>query len=348
MASDAGLGGISLGVPWCVELTRYDLPHEEMAKRSRKRTVMAATPLLLAVVLGACGPSSRAPVEPATLPSTPPPPRSASQSRAKSPPPASDPLVACTSGDAHFADERRAAKSLTEEQQRAITDAFDFMRVHRDAPEREVRAQLAEKAFLRARTLFEANHFGEAAVAFRAIAVDHADIDTGLHASQLFLESLNVLGSNAEPARTTCYDVMARDVPVLIGLYCDDRSRPVGSERSSTCALLRKIQRDLDRLEAQKLVQRADKVLGGDTALYEQGGDAYLLLAQHCITDARAAHVAPTADRCDELAYNAGRAFMAAKKPDRARDAARFMVEPTNGLAGSPLTAKLVKLVREL
>ena len=43
---------------------------------------------------------------------------------------------------------------------------------------------------------FQANHFAEASVTFRDIALHHADTPVGIYASQLYLESINVLGGN--------------------------------------------------------------------------------------------------------------------------------------------------------
>lgn len=59
----------------------------------------------------------------------------------------------------------------------------------------------------------------EAALAFKDVALNHADKDVGIYASQLYLESLNVMGSGIEPTRPSCFDDIA-DVPKFIELYC--------------------------------------------------------------------------------------------------------------------------------
>src|SRR6185369_3349269 len=63
----------------------------------------------------------------------------------------------------------------------------------------------------------------EAAVAFREIALQHADHDAGMPASQLYLESLNVM---VNQGTASCVDEMGRDVPKIFDLYCKgDKAR---------------------------------------------------------------------------------------------------------------------------
>ncbi len=75
---------------------------------------------------------------------------------------------------------------------------------------------------------------------------------------------------------------------------------------------------------------------------------AYLALAHACVDGARAAGSRAQDDRCDELAYNAGKAFLAAGKPERAREAAKLLLDPRNGMAKSPLAARLAKTLQAL
>jgi hypothetical protein len=85
---------------------------------------------------------------------------------------------------------------------------------------------------------------------------------------------------------------------------------------------------------------------GGDAALYEQAGVAYLAMVRPCVDTARAAGTRSQPERCDELAYNAGRAFIAAGKPERAREAAKVLLDPRNGMENSPLAARLAKTLQ--
>ena len=139
--------------------------------------------------------------------------------------------------------------------------------------------QLVEVKYARARTYFESQHWEEAAIGFRDIALNNADRDVGIYAAQLYLESINVLGSNF--SKTSCFDDMEQDVPQFLTLYCaGDKAQ----KNADQCTTLNKIQVDILRLKAQHLVEDADKV-GGKEALakYEKGGAAYFeMFRKYC------------------------------------------------------------------
>src|SRR5262249_51037467 len=67
------------------------------------------------------------------------------------------------------------------------------------AGDKEANEQYVEVKYARGRTYFEAQHWEEAAIAFRDVAMNHSDKEVGIYASQLYLEALNVLGSNMDP-----------------------------------------------------------------------------------------------------------------------------------------------------
>ena len=105
---------------------------------------------------------------------------------------------------------------------------------------------------------------------------------------------------------------MAQDVPKFIELYCQGDKAAKNAEQ---CTSLNKIQVDILRLKAQKLVERADKE-GGKEALehYEKGGTAYLeLFRKYCQDPVAERASRPQAEKCDEIAYNAASAFQAAR-----------------------------------
>ena len=66
--------------------------------------------------------------------------------------------------------------------------------------------------------------------------MNHADKDVGIYASQLYLESLNVLANNVEPARPSCFDDMAEDVPKFLELYCKGDAPLEAALRAATAA----------------------------------------------------------------------------------------------------------------
>lgn len=181
-----------------------------------------------------------------------------------------------------------------------------------------------------------AARYREAALGASAPGVDPV---AGLEAARLYLARLNELGT--KEARTSCFDAMAVDVPKLRERYCRDEPAQRDSE---SCVLLDKVQVDILRLDAQRLVERADKL--GDAAaqpLFEKAGTMYLdTYRQYCEQPARnlrTPHV--TAPHCEEMAFNAARAFVAAHRTVEAVVVYKMMVaEDERSRRGSPLAAK--------
>jgi len=199
--------------------------------------------------------------------------------------------------------------------------------------------QLVEVKYARARTYFEAQHWEEAAAGFRDIAMNNAAHTDGIYAAQLYLESVNVLGSNFQ--RTSCFDDMEQDVPKFIDLYCQGNKAQKNAEQ---CTMLNKIQVDILRLRAQKNVERADKEGGREAlGLYEKGGAAYFEMFRRYCQDPVTNGQPPQAERCDEIAYNAARAFQAARLVAKAITVRRALLAYDEKLKlNSPLAKKAI------
>jgi len=124
---------------------------------------------------------------------------------------------------------------------------------------------------------------------------------------------------------------MARDVPRLRELYCQAR-RSVNAEQ---CDTLDKVEADIGRLAAQKLVEHAD-AHPEDPSAYRAGAEKYMSVLQtYCLTT-------KVIRACDEVAYNAASAFIAAHDVDAAIRVRSLMVDPKNGMNKSPLTQRLI------
>ncbi|MFO7180521.1 MAG: tetratricopeptide repeat protein, partial [Pseudomonadota bacterium] len=82
--------------------------------------------------------------------------------------------------------EKFKPKPLTEMQKGMLT-AFNRYVCYIKPPkgDKEAEEQYVEVKYARARTYFEAQHWGEAALAFRDVAINHADKDAGIFAAQL-------------------------------------------------------------------------------------------------------------------------------------------------------------------
>lgn len=186
-----------------------------------------------------------------------------------------------------------------------------------------------------ARAYFDAAKYEEAGPLLREIALN-AGSDPGIHAAQLYLESLNILGAQAEPARPACYDEMASDIGPLQAKHCGKGAKYA----AELCDILRRIERDLQRKRAEEFVIQADKdQTGGATALYRKAGDAYMaIFNQSCAfrrPDAKHKPEPPPGQadaRCDEIGYNAMRAYIAAKEPKLAEAARAALLSPDNQL----------------
>lgn len=209
----------------------------------------------------------------------------------------------------------------------------------------EAQQQYVDVKFARARTYFEAQHWEEAALAFRDIAINYPKNDAGIFAAQLYLEAVNVLGSKAEPPRPTCFDDMAADVPVFLENYCKGSGLEDNKEQ---CELLTRIQFDVKRLAAQKKVELADTQADkGDykSALenYKAGGDAYLEIWRgYCEGPLSEGKVVKQCETADEIVYNMAKAYQAGRLLAKSIQARMILLNPKYGMNKSKLAQKAI------
>lgn len=74
--------------------------------------------------------------------------------------------------------------------------------------------------YRQARIYYEANQYEEAAVLFKDIAYNHRDTELAEYAANLYLDSLNVLGSQREPNRPECLQEIESSIDPMQGFYC--------------------------------------------------------------------------------------------------------------------------------
>jgi tetratricopeptide (TPR) repeat protein len=211
--------------------------------------------------------------------------------------------------------------------------------------DKEAEEQFVEVKYARARTYFEAQNWEEAALAFRDVAINHSDKDAGIFAAQLYLESINVLGSRAEPPRPECFDDMAKDVPVFLELYCKGNKF---EDNKESCETLTRIQFDIQRLRAQKIVERADGQLDKGQAReavdnYKKGADAYLdLWRGYCEAPLSKGEKVKQCERANEIVYNMARAYQAARLLAKSIQARQILLDPKYGMHESELAQKAI------
>ncbi len=226
-----------------------------------------------------------------------------------------------------------APKEFTSEQ-KGMLQAFNryVCYIQPKDGDKEAATQYAEVKYARARTYFEARHWEEAATAFRDVAMTHSSEEVGIFASQLYLESLNIVGTHSDPSRPSCFDDMATDVPQFIKLYCEGAKK---SQNEEQCMTLLRIQRDIERLAAQKLVESLDKNPNAPDALagYRTAGQRYLDLWEKYGREACEKNNKDACARNDEVLYNAARAFQAARLIAKSIAVRKILIDPKYNLA---------------
>jgi TolA-binding protein len=246
---------------------------------------------------------------------------------------------AAKKGDGKKSEKKLGPKDFTEGQKGMITAFNRYICYIKPAPgDKEANDNYVEVKFARGRTYFEAQHWEEAALAFREVAMSHADKDVGIYASQFYLESLNVLGSSIEPTRPSCYDDMAADVPKFIELYCQGDKQKQNAEQ---CGTLLRIQRDIERLRAEELVKAADRG-GADAAKqYEKAATAYLEMWKK-YSEQACEHKTNACERAEEVLYNSAKAFQAARLIAKSISVRKILIDPKYNLNHTELARKSV------
>jgi TolA-binding protein len=240
--------------------------------------------------------------------------------------------------------EKFKPKDLTQ-LQKGMIQAFNryVCYVKPDENDKEAMEQFIDVKYARARTYFEAQHWEEAAIAFRDIALSHSKVDAGIFAGQLYLEAINVLGSKAEPPRPACFTDMGKDVPQFLKLYCDGKKFDDNKEQ---CELLTRIQFDIERLKAQKIVELADSQAAqgkGTEAIdnYRKGAESYgELWAKYCEGPLSKGEKVKQCEKGDEILYNRARAYQAGRLLAKSISARMVLLDPKFGFNKSPLAYK--------
>jgi tetratricopeptide (TPR) repeat protein len=209
--------------------------------------------------------------------------------------------------------------------------------------DKEAQEQYIDVKYARARTYFEAQHWEEAALGFRDIALNHSNADAGIFAAQLYLEAINVLGSKTEPPRPSCFTDMANDVPAFLELYCKDKKF---EDNKDQCQMLTSIQFDVMRLKAEKTVEQADGQADAGKSMdavdnYRKGAEAYReLWMKYCEGPLSNKEKPPQCGRADEIVYNMAKAYQAGRLLAKSISARKILLDPKYGLEKSQLAQK--------
>lgn len=177
------------------------------------------------------------------------------------------------------------------------------------------------EAFASAERALASSREEEAAVGFRALALLEPSSDLGVRAALRYAETTARIATSSDRKREPCFDRLSADIPRVLELHCAGGSR---TRDPSACDLLGRVRVDLGRLRAEKKISLADKTTGAEAKrLYEEAAETYMFaFREYCTTSSS---VSPNL-RCDELVYNAARAFRAAGLSTRAIDAHKSLV----------------------
>lgn len=219
-----------------------------------------------------------------------------------------------------------------DETERAMVGAFEryVCYVEPKKGDREGEDRLVEIEYARARTLFDARHWQEAAAAFRRVATSHPDHDAAPYAAQLYLEALNVAATKT--GKEACLDDLTADAPKLEELFCKGEKPRAGADQ---CTGLARVARDVRRFAADRIVAGAAKAKDPAAEL-ERGANAYLAIWKDTGRAACAAKD-PACAGMDEVLHDAAKAFQGAQLLGRSIAVRKMLVDAANGLSTTAL-----------
>lgn len=236
--------------------------------------------------------------------------------------------------------EKFKPKALTD-MQKGMIQAFNRYVCYIKPPDGNKQAydQYVEVKYARARTYFEAQHWQEASVAFRDVALNHSDHDSAIYAAQLYLESLNVIGSKSDPPRPACFSDMGDDVGAFLELFCSEAKY---QENKEQCDLLTRIQCDVQRLRAEKIVEVADKAPADALEKYKEAGDAYIEIWRTYGEQQLEAGGESQCGRMEEILFNAAQSYQAGRLLAKAISVRQLLLNPRYNLQETELAKKSI------
>ena len=170
---------------------------------------------------------------------------------------------------------------------------------------------LVQIKYRRARIYYEANHFQEAAVLFKDIAWNHRDSEYSEFAANLYLDCLNVMGSEVEPNRVECLNELETAIDPLTEFYC--ASQQARDDHPDLCGILVTLKCNVMRKQAEAF--HNNEQFKREAAQYVR----IFRRHQECAEQDNFA--------MDEVLYNAAIAFEAARLLGRAIQVRNVLIE---------------------
>lgn len=170
---------------------------------------------------------------------------------------------------------------------------------------------LPQIKYRRARIYYEANHFQEAAHLFKDIAWNHRDNELAEYAANLYLDSLNVMGSEIEPNRVECLNELQEGIDPLTEFYCSTPDQ--AAAHPDLCGVLTTLKCNVMRKQAEAY---------GNNSQHKRAAAQYVRIFrrhQECAEEDGFA--------MDEVLYNAAIHFEAARLLGRAIQVRNVLIE---------------------
>ncbi len=234
-------------------------------------------------------------------------------------------------------DAKYKPKDMTGEQKSMVASFNRYVcYIKPDAKDTDGQKQLVEVKYFRARTYFELQHWEEAAIGFKDVADSHPDSDLAVPAAMLYLESINVLTFHGAPNRPQCIDDMIVTVPKFIETFC---SGGKDAKNPDSCTTLAKVQCDIQRLRAQRMVDEANKEPAppNQLQLYQEAGKAYFKLWEEYGAKPLKENKAPQCEKLEEIVNNAAAAFQAGRLIASAIRARMVLLNPAYRMENTEL-----------
>ncbi|MGB5695886.1 MAG: tetratricopeptide repeat protein [Polyangiales bacterium] len=208
-----------------------------------------------------------------------------------------------------------APKKLTPLQE-GMLEAFNRYVCYVDKTE-----DLATIKYRRARIYYESNRFEEAAVLFRDIAFNHKESELSEFAANLYLDCLNVLGTQIPEPRVACVQELSASIDPMSASFCG--TDQLSNEHPDLCGTLSTLQCQVRRKEAETYQK---------TKEFKKAAATYVrIFRRH-----------EECGEMDEMLYNAAINFEAAHLLGRAIQVRTVLTER---FPESPLSKKAVYLI---
>ncbi len=108
---------------------------------------------------------------------------------------------------------------------------------------------LATIKYRRARIYYEANRFEEAAVLFKDIAFNHKESELSEYAANLYLDCLNIMGTQLDQPRVACVQELGATIDPMAASFCG--TDQLADEHPDLCGTLSTLQCQVRRKEAE-------------------------------------------------------------------------------------------------